>query len=76
MIDNLVRTCDMCHRRIPHGQYIPRNLDRNDPDVIMVLLENLDRELKIIELPDGTVSLDTCMSCYSRMPIIHSTAVN
>lgn len=76
MIDNLIRTCDMCHRQIPNGQYFARNLDRNDPDVIMVLVENQDRDLKIIELPDGTVSLDTCRSCYTRMPFTHSNLLN
>jgi hypothetical protein len=42
----------------------------------MVLVENQDRELKLIELPDGTVSLDTCVSCYTRMPFNHSTMLN
>jgi hypothetical protein len=76
MIDNLIRTCDMCHRQIPNGQYFARNLDRNDPDVIMVLVENQDRDLKLIELPDGTVSLDTCRDCYIRMPFTHSNLLN
>jgi hypothetical protein len=42
----------------------------------MVLIENEDRDLRLIEMPDGTISLDTCFSCYSRMPFNHSTAVN
>ena len=56
MIDNLIRTCDLCHRQIPKGQYLVRNLDRNDPDILMVLMENQDRELRLIELPDGPVA--------------------
>ena len=42
----------------------------------MVLIENVDRDLRLIEMPDGRISLDTCFSCYSRMPLNHSTAVN
>jgi len=42
----------------------------------MVLMENQDRDLQLIELPDGTISLDTCRNCYTRMPFNHSTALN
>jgi hypothetical protein len=76
MIRDLTRTCDMCHRTIPSGEYVQRNSERNGPDVLMVLIENEDRDLRLIEMPDGTISLDTCLSCYSRMPLNHSTAVN
>ena len=76
MIKDLTRTCDMCHRAIPSGQYVQRNADRNGPDVLMVLVENMDRELRLIELPDGTVSLDTCLTCYFRMPFNCSSTVN
>jgi hypothetical protein len=76
MIKDLTRTCDMCHRTIPSGQYVQRNAERNGPDVLMVLVENMDRELRLIELPDGTVSLDTCLTCYARMPFNYSNAVN
>jgi hypothetical protein len=76
MIKNLVRTCDMCHREIPAGKYVQRNADRYGPDVLMVLAENQDRELQLIELPDGSIALDTCMNCCSRMPFTASYAVN
>jgi hypothetical protein len=76
MIRDLIRTCDMCHRRIPAGEYVQRNADRDGPDVLMVLIENEDRELQLVELPDGTISLDTCLNCYSRMPFNHSNALN
>jgi hypothetical protein len=76
MIKDLTRTCDMCHRQIPTGEYMQRNSERSGPDVLMVLIENEDRELRLIEMPDGTISLDTCLSCYSRIPFNHSTAVN
>jgi len=61
---------------IPSGEYVQRNSHRNGPDVLMVLVENEDRDLRLIELPDGSISLDTCFSCYSRMPFNHSTALN
>jgi hypothetical protein len=61
---------------IPSGEYVQRNSERNGPDVLMVLVENEDRDLRLIELPDGSISLDTCWSCYTRMPFNHSTALN
>jgi len=76
MIKDLTRTCDMCHRTIPSGEYVQRNSERNGPDILMVLIENEDRDLRLIEMPDGSISLDTCFSCYSRMPLKPSTAVN
>jgi len=76
MIKNLTRTCDMCHRAIPSGEYVQRNSERDGFDVLMVLMENEDRDLQLIEMPDGSISLDTCLSCYSRMPFNYSSAVN
>jgi hypothetical protein len=76
MIKHLVRTCDMCHREIRSGQYLQRNSNPDSPDVLMVLVENEDRDLQLVELPDGSISLDTCWACYSRMPFSHSTALN
>jgi hypothetical protein len=76
MIKDLTRTCDMCHRTIPSGEYVQRNSERDAPDILMVLIENADRDLRLIELPDGTISLDTCVSCYLRIPFNHSTAIN
>jgi len=55
---------------------VQRNSERNGPDILMVLVENEDRDLRLIEMPDGSISLDTCFSCYSRMPLKPSTAVN
>ena len=76
MIKNLVRTCDLCHREIPVGQYLQRNSERTGLDVMMVLMENQGRELQLIELPDGSIAMDTCRECYSRMGFIHSNALN
>lgn len=76
MIKNLIRTCDMCHRQIPAGQYMPRNSERNAPDVLIVIAENQDRDLQLIELPDGSISMDTCRTCYTRMPFAQSTTLN
>ena len=45
-------------------------------DVLMVLAENEGREIQLIELPDGTIALDTCMDCYTRMGFSYSQALN
>lgn len=42
----------------------------------MVLAENEGRDLELIEMPDGSVSIDTCMDCYTRMSFTHSHALN
>jgi hypothetical protein len=76
MIKNFIRSCDLCHREIPAGKYVQRNSARQNPDVLMVLAENQDRELQLIELPDGSITMDTCMSCYSRMGFAYSHALN
>ena len=76
MIKNLVRTCDMCHRAIPTGQYLQRNGGRTGLDVMMVLMENEGRELQLIELPDGSIAMDTCRECYSRMGFSYSHELN
>ena len=76
MIKDLVRTCDMCHRKIPAGKYVQRNAERFGPDVLMVLAENEDRELQLIELPDGSIALDTCLDCYTCMAFNYSQALN
>jgi hypothetical protein len=76
MVRNFVRTCDMCHREIPVGKYLQRNAGKEDPDILMVLLENEGRDLQLIELPDGRIGIDTCMNCYSRMGISSSQSLN
>jgi len=43
---------------------------------MMVLAANTDRDLQLIELPDGTISVDTCVDCYTRMGFVHSQALN
>ena len=76
MIKNLVRTCDMCHHEIPEGKYFQRNRERTGLEVLMVLMENQGRELQLIEMPDGSISIDTCLDCYSRMGCNYSQALN
>ena len=76
MIKNLVRTCDMCRREIPAGQYLQRNAERTGLDVLMVLLENQGKEVQLIEMPDGSIALDTCRDCYSRMAFNSSKTLN
>jgi hypothetical protein len=45
-------------------------------DLLVVLIENLDKDLELMENPDGTISLDTCVNCYSRISFSHSQALN
>ncbi len=66
----------MCHQTIPFGKYRQRNADKFGPDVMMVLAENADRDLKLTELPDGSIALDTCVDCYVRMGFTHSQLLN
>jgi hypothetical protein len=42
--------------------------DRNGAAVLMIVAENEGRDLQLIELPDGSISMDTCRTCYTRMP--------
>jgi hypothetical protein len=42
---------------------------------MMILAENEGRDLQLIELPDGSISLDTCLGCYLRMAFTHSPAL-
>jgi hypothetical protein len=76
MIKNLVRTCDMCHREIPVGQYFQREVERSGLDLLMVLVENEGRDLRLLELPDGRIGLDTCRDCYIRMGTSYSSELN
>ena len=65
----------MCHRIIPSGEYRQRNADRSGPDVMMILVENADRELQLTEMPDGSISMDTCINCYTRMALDRKSVV-
>ena len=77
MIRNLIRTCDLCHGEILSGRYRQRNADKLSPEITMILAANEGRDLQLIELPDGSVSLDTCLECYTRMGFItHSQLLN
>jgi hypothetical protein len=66
----------MCHGEIPIGEYRQRNADKLGPEVMMVLAENEGRDLELIELPDGKISIDTCFDCYTRMAFTHSQLLN
>ena len=76
MINNLTRTCDLCRQEIPSGEYLQRNAGRSSLDLLMVMMENPGKELRLIELPDGTIALDTCHDCYSRMAFNSSKTLN
>jgi hypothetical protein len=76
MIQNLIRTCDLCHGEIRIGEYRQRNAGKFSPEIMMILAENEGRDLQLIELPDGSVSLDTCFKCYTRIGFTHSQLLN
>ena len=53
-----------------------RNAERTGMDVLMVLAENEGKDLQLIEMPDGSISIDTCRGCYSRMGFTYSHELN
>lgn len=66
----------MCHREIPVGKYRQRNAEKFGPDVQMVLAENQGRDLQLVEMPDGSIAMDTCLDCYMRMGFTYSNELN
>ncbi len=76
MVKNFIPNCDLCGREIPEGKYPQRRVPTNGIELLIVLLENSDPELELRENEDGTVDLDTCLDCYTRMAFSHSHAVN
>ena len=76
MVKNIVPSCDLCGEVIPFDQYAKRRVHANGIELLMVALENSDPDLEFIENADGSVDLETCLSCYTRMAFRHSDAVN
>ena len=73
---NMIPRCDLCGEEIPFDQFAKRRVPSNSIELLMVALENSDPDLEFIENADGTVDLETCFDCYSRMAFRHSHAVN
>jgi len=76
MVKSFIPNCDLCGQEIPLDRYRTRRVRSNGVELLMVALENTDPDLELIENPDGTVDLDTCFDCYSRMAFRYSRAVN
>ena len=75
MVKNFVPNCDFCGLEIPFERQTRRNVPANGIEILMVALENSDPDLELTQKPDGTVDLDTCLDCYSRLPFTHSHSV-
>ncbi len=45
-------------------------------ELLMVLIANQDKNFELEENPDGTVPLDTCLDCATRVAFEHSQALN
>jgi hypothetical protein len=76
MVKNFVPSCDLCGEEIPFGNHMRRNVPADGVEVLMIALENSDPELEFIRNDDGTVDLDTCRDCYTRIAFRHSVLVN
>ena len=76
MVKNFIPNCDLCGREIPEGKYTKRRVPMDGIELLMVLLENPDPGLELRENDDGTLDLDTCLDCYTRMAFTYSHAVN
>jgi hypothetical protein len=76
MVKNFIPNCDLCGEEIPFGRQMRRNAPVDGMEVLMVALENLDSEFEFVQNEDGTVALDTCLDCYTRMPFGYSESVN
>ena len=74
MVNNFVPSCDLCGETIPFGKHMRRNVALDGMEVLMAALENVD--LEFVQNDDGTVVLDTCQDCYTRMPFGYSELVN
>ena len=76
MLKNFIPACDFCGGEIPLDQCARRRVPARGVELLLVALENSDPDLELIENPDGTVDLETCYDCYSRLALEHSSAIN
>ncbi len=76
MVKNFIPRCDFCGHEIPLERHTRRNVPANGIELLIVALENSDPEFEFTQKPDGTVDLDTCLDCYSRLAFTHTLAVN
>jgi hypothetical protein len=76
MIKRCVRTCDLCQREVEAGQFVRRHAEPDGHDLMMVLLENQGTDFELFEDSDGTVALDTCLDCATRITYDHGHSPN
>jgi hypothetical protein len=76
MIKNYVRTCDLCHRQVAIGNFVRRDAEPDGLDLLMVLIANQNNTFEFDENPDGTVPLDTCFDCATRITLPASQLLN
>ena len=76
MVKNFVPNCDLCGQEIPFDRHMRRNVPVDGMEVLIVALENLDSDLEFVQNEDGTLALDTCHDCYTRMPFGFSESIN
>lgn len=76
MVKNFIPTCDLCGGEIPLDRHAVRRVPANSLDLLVVALESADPDLEFIENADGTVDLETCYDCFSRLAFRHSRAIN
>ena len=76
MVKNFIPTCDLCRAEMSVGEYMRRTVPPNGFEVLMVVLENMDLDIEFVQNDDGSLILDTCVDCYTRMPFGISESVN
>lgn len=76
MVKNFIPSCDLCGEEISPGMHMKRNVSADGVEVLMIALEHLDSDLEFVQNEDGTVGLDTCRVCYSRMAFGYSRLVH
>ena len=76
MMRNYVRTCDLCHKEVTVGEFVRRDAEPDGLDLLMVLIANQGNSFDLGENPDGTVPLDTCFDCATRMTLPRSYSLN
>ena len=58
------------------GEFVRRDAEPDGLDLLMVLIANQDSNLEFDENPDGTVPLDTCFDCATRITLPRSQTLN
>jgi len=58
------------------GQFVRRDAEPDGMELLLVLITNQGEDFDFEENPDGTVPLDTCLDCATRMTFEQSCALN